>query len=408
MVRSAMGVATMLGLATLLSSAAMAQPVTIEVTAWKGNEVEPAGLPELLQRFEEQNPDITVDLSYISRLDTDIVLPPRLQGGNPPDVMMVDMPLVRVWGDAGLLADLGRGTWFDQVDPSLQEALITNDAVYISPLEIIGMGNFVNMGLLREVGIDEPPVTIDELVDACGRLSDAGINPMIFTGGFSAPLFVVANGLEAATVDAASYGSGETAFEDDAAFSGALDLVRRLAEANCFDPSVQAGLDPWSTGLAEFKAGNFAMMPQGAWNIADFLTAEDLDFVFAPIPSSSGTGVALDLFGIGWSISSQSEHPEAARAFVDFFTEDENLNVLLEAEAAYSPFVGGSSGTPALAAPYEAARSDGGIIMFPFALLHWPKPLEPEIWDSLTGFLLNIDRDNADVLERWDEVIEDQ
>lgn len=31
---------------------------------------------------------------------------------NPSDVMMTDMPLVKVWGEAGLLAPLDRGDWF--------------------------------------------------------------------------------------------------------------------------------------------------------------------------------------------------------------------------------------------------------------------------------------------------------
>lgn len=397
-----------LATAGLTATAAIAEPVTIEVASWKGNEAEPAGLPELIERFEAEHPDIKVKLNYISRSDVDVVLPPRLQGDSPPDVMMADMPLVKVWGDAGLLAELDRGDWFGRTSGDLQAAISNNGAVHIFPLEVIGMGNFVNVGLLKKAGLDRPPKTIDELVDACGRLSAAGINPMIFTGSFSAPLFVVANGLENSDAPAMKYGSGDQTFEDSAAFNRSLDLVRRLVDAKCFDPKVQAGLDPWSTALQEFKAGNFAMMPQGAWNIADFSNVDGLDFVFAPIPSEKGPGVALDLFGIGWVMSSKTRHPDEALAWIEFFNRDENLKIMLEAESAYSPFAGGSNGTPDVANPYNTARTEGGIIMYPIALLDWPKPLEAEIWDSLTGFLLNPSKDNADVLSRWDEIIEDQ
>ncbi len=149
------------------------------------------------------------------------------------------------------------------------------------------------------------------------------------------------------------------------------------------------------------------MVPQGAWNIASFSQDEALDYVFAPIPSESEPGIALDLFGIGWSIPEKAQNPDAAQTFVDFFTRDENLKVMLEAEAAYSPFQGGTSGVPGVAAPYDAARENGGTVMFPFALLQWPKPLESEIWDSMTGFLLDTSKDNEAVLERWDEAVED-
>jgi len=394
--------------ATLLLTTGLAQAATLEVTAWKGNEAEPAALPELIERFEAAHPDITIDFSYISRSDTDIVLPPRLQGGDAPDVMMADMPLVDIWSQAGLLAPLDKGDWYQRLDPAVRTAVSDGDEVYIMPLEVIGMGNFVNMGLLREAGIDQAPRTVEQLKAACTALSQAGVKPMIFAGGFSAPLFTIANGLEPDPGAAPELGTEQRTFEDDEAFDAALSLIPELAEAGCFDPEVQAGVDPWSTGLAEFKAGNFAMMPQGAWNIRDFSSVDGLDFVFAPIPSANDTGVALDLFGVGWVISSQSENADAARAFVDFFTEPDNLQALLEAESAYSPFTDGASGMAALAAPYDEARAAGASIQFPFGVLHWPKPLESEIFDSLTGYLLDLDQSPAEVLSRWDEIIEDQ
>ncbi len=389
-------------------AAPVAQAVTLEVTAWKGNDAEPAALPELIEQFEAANPDIEIKFSYISRTDTDIVLPPRVQGDNPPDVMMTDMPLVKVWGDAGLLAPIDKGEWFDRLSPALQNTIDAGDAVHIMPLEVIGMGNFVNMGLLKQAGIDSVPTTIDALKDACGKLEAAGIDAMVFNGGFSAPLYAIANGLERAPDQAAALGTGDALFEESDAFITTLDTFPELEEAGCFDASLQAGLDPWSTALSEFKAGNFAMMPQGAWNIKSFMENEDLDFVFAPIPSGKETGVALDLFGIGWSIAAKSDQPEAAKRFVEFFTVNDNLHQMLVSESAYSPFTDGESGVSDVAAPYNASRDNGGTIMFPFSVLEWPKPLEMEIFDSMTGYLLDLDKDPADVLSRWDEIVEDQ
>ncbi len=395
-------------LTATLCGTAYADKIVLDVTAWKGNEAEPAGLPELIEKFEAENPEIDVEFSYISRLDTDVVLPPRLQGNNAPDVMMTDMPLVKIWSEAGLLADLGKDSpWYGNIEPALQPSVTAGEAVYIMPLEVIGMGNFVNLSLLKQAGVEDIPTTLDGLKDACGKLADAGIKPLVFTGSFSAPLFVIANGIERADGQAAPYGSPDKTFAGDAAFGSVLDTVRELIDARCLDPKGQAGLDPWSTALTAFKSGDFAMMPQGAWNIADFSSVADLDFAFAPIPSGKDTGVALDLFGIGWSVSANSQHQEAARKFVSFFSEEENLQIMLDAESAYSPFVGGQSGTSDVTKPYDASRAEGGVIMYPFAVLDWPKPLEKEIWDSLTGFLLNTDRSNDEVLERWDEAVED-
>lgn len=390
-----------------MSTAAVAD-ITLEVTAWKGNDTEPAAMPELIERFEAANPDISIDFSYISRSDTDVVLPPRLQGGDAPDVMMADMPLVKVWSEAGLLAPLETEGWYERLTDQIRDAITLGDKVYVMPLEVIGMGNFVNMGLLKAAGVEQPPTTIDALIDACQKLSAAGTQPLLLTGGFPAALMAIANGLEADPSAAADLGSGKVAFEQSDAFTAALEHIKALERADCFDAKLVAGVDPWSTALSEFKAGNFAMLPQGAWNIQNFSSAPDLDFAFAPLPSSKDSGVALDLFGFGWVISAQTEQADAAKTFVEFFTDDNNLQELLKAESAYSPFKDGTSGVAALAQSYDTARANGGTIMFPFGVLSWPKALEGEIFDSMTGYLLDLDKDPADILSRWDEIIEDQ
>lgn len=392
----------------IASSSVSAEQIELSVTAWKGNEAEPAGLADIIKKFEAEHKDIKVDLSYIGRLDTDLVLPPRLQGNNPPDVMMVDMPLVKIWGQAGLLTDYGKDSeWYDRVTPGLKESITSDDRAFILPLEVIGMGMFSNTDLLKKAGIEKAPITLDELKSACKALDKKGINPMIFTGGYPSSLFVIETGLSQTTNKPEELGTGEKTFVEDKAFSGALDTVRELIDARCFDPKKQAGLDPWSTALNEFQGGKFAMMPQGAWNIAAFNKIEGLNYTFGPIPAANGTGIAADLFGVGWAIAAKSKKQDAARLFSEYFTKTENLQLLLDDESAYSPFTDGANGMHELAKPYDTARANGGIVNFPFALLQFPKPLEAEIWDSMTGFLLDPSKDNEDVLVRWDEAVED-
>lgn len=398
----------LMGSALAFTTAAFSQ-TTLDVVAWKGNEAEPAGLPELIAAFEAANPDIDVELTYVARKDVDKVIPPRLQSGNPPDVTMVDSSLVDLWGGAGFLTDLGTDSeWYGRMQPAVSDVLSSDDRILIFPLEVIGMGNYVNMDLLAKAGVDEVPLTLDELKDACQALAAEGIAPMIFAGGFPAMLFVGANGLDPNDNQAASYGSGERSFVGDENFNGSLDSVRELADAQCFDPKLQAGLDPWATAPQEFRAGNVAILPQGAWNIGNFSEVEGLNYQFAPMPSVfTDVGLALDLVGPGWAIPTEAANKEAARKWVDFFAVEENLNVFLAAEGAYSPFTGGLSTMPDLAATYTAARVQGSLILWPFSTLEFPKPLQSEWEDSITGFLLDIDEPNEETLQRWDYTIED-
>ena len=65
----------------VMMAPALAEPATIEVASWKGNEAEPAGMAQLIAKFEAENPGIKVNLVYVSRNDTDTVVSPRMPGG---------------------------------------------------------------------------------------------------------------------------------------------------------------------------------------------------------------------------------------------------------------------------------------------------------------------------------------
>lgn len=401
-------ISTVIFLTLCLAAAAQAQ-VVLEVVAWKGNDAEPAGLPELIKKFETENPDIDVELTYVARKDVDKVIPPRLQGGTPPDVTMVDSSLVDLWGGAGLLSDFGtESSWYKEMVPAVRDIMTKDGKIMVMPLEIIGMGNFVNMDLLAKAGIDKAPVTLDELKATCKALANKDISPMIFAGGFPAMLYVAANGLDPKGIAAGEYGSGKRKFVNDKNFNASLDGVRDLVEAGCFDPKLQAGLDPWATAPQEFRAGNVAILPQGAWNIGGFSAVEGLNYQFTPMPSAfTEHGLALDLIGPGWSIPKDARNTDAAVKWVNFFADRENLNVFLKAEGAYSPYTDGKSNMPELATPYTQARDKGSLILWPFSSLEFPKPLESEWENSITGFLLNLDAPNKKTLQRWDETIED-
>lgn len=382
-----------------------ARPTTLQVTGWKGNEAEPSGLPELIEEFERAHPTINVELEYISRIDSEIALARRMDEGNPPDVMMTDLPLAEPFANAGQLMDLGQDSeWYARISPNLQLALTDEKSdVHTMPVEMTGMGNFVNLDLLEQAGVPHPPRTVEELTEACRLLDDAGIKPLVFTGSFSAALFVVANGLETTESSAYDLGSGRASFADSASFNEGLNFVDELIAARCFDPGEQAALDPWRTALTAFKDGQVAMMPQGAWNIAAFNSVEDLRYTMTPIPSRNEPGVAIELFGFGWSIPVQTNHPKEAQAFVDWMALPQNIQVVLDVGGGFTPFDDGSTGSPITAASFNEARANGAAVSYPPTLLQWPKGLEGAIWDSLTAMLLDLDTTNNEVLSSWDE-----
>ncbi|OLP59690.1 hypothetical protein BJF93_07285 [Xaviernesmea oryzae] len=398
--------ALMAGVIAAIPAVSMAETTTLEIASWKGNAAEPAGLPALIETFEKANPSIKVKLTYASHNDFDTAIVPRLAGSNSPDVIMADIPLMNRLAKAGVIVPLDTAGWIGKVNPTLRAAITGKKDVYLFPLEVIGIGNFVNLDLLQKAGIAKPPQTIDELVSACKALSAAGIQPMLMAQGFPSAVFAMAQGLQANEAPAADYGSGKVSFAKSKAFNDAFATLHTLETAGCFKGREQAAVDPWSTGLQEFKAGHFAMMPQGAWNISAFSKVKGLNYVFTPLPAAKAPGVSFDLFGFGWALPKNAQHAQAAKTWIDFFKKEENLKVLLTEEAAGSPFAGQASGTPALAEAYEKGR-DGGLIWYPVGVGAWSGGLETAIFNSMAGFLNDTSASPKTVLSKWDEAAED-
>lgn len=399
--------AVLAGVLAAIPAMSMAETTTLEIAAWKGNAAEPAGLPALIEKFEKANPSIKVKLTNASHNDFDTAIVPRLAGSNSPDVIMADIPLMNRLAKAGVIVPLDTTGWLDKVNPTLRKAITGKNDVYLFPLEVIGIGNFVNVDLLKKAGIDKAPQTIDELAGACKALSAAGIQPMLMAQGFPAGVFTMAQGLEAKEAPAADYGSGKVSFAKSKAFNDAFAVMHRLETSGCFKGKEQAAVDPWSTGLQEFKAGHFAMMPQGAWNISAFSKVAGLNYVFTPLPAAKVPGVSFDLFGFGWALPKNAPHAEAAKAWIDFFKKEENLKILLTEEAAGSPFEGQASGTPALAKAYEDGRVNGGLVWYPIGVGAWSGALETAIFNSMAGFLNDTSASPNSILSRWDEIAQD-
>ncbi|MEE9388335.1 MAG: extracellular solute-binding protein [Paracoccaceae bacterium] len=387
---------------------AIAEPVTLEISAWKGTEAEPAGLPAIIELFEAAHPDIKVKFSYIGRPDMGLILPPRFQSGNAPDILMSDMNFVKTWAEGGFAADLGSdNAWNDRVLPGLKDVIVLDGANQFVPIEVVGIGLFVNEGLLAQAGIERAPKTIDELIATCAPLNAIGVQPLFLAADWPAGVFTSASALSETETPFSEFNSGDSLFADDPAANQALDTVRRLIAEGCVDVDKQAGMDTWSTALAGFTRGAFAMTVQGAWNIASFSQVEGLDYSFGPIPTNADTGIAVDVIAIGWTMNEHSKVKEAATQFIDFFLQPEIYLLFLKDEAAFSAYSDGLSGLPDLADNYAQARSEGAILNYPYQTLELPGSLEGEMGSAMNSLILDLSQSNTEILSRWDDAIEE-
>jgi raffinose/stachyose/melibiose transport system substrate-binding protein len=396
----------------LAASVGAQAKTTIEVTAWKGAGAEVANFPTIIDNFEKAYPDIKVDFKFISRGDTVTVIPSRLQAGDAPDVMMIDRDFLQVWGSEGQLMDLTDQPFVDRVQEGLQPLLALDGKVHYLMLELSGMGMYVNDDLMEKAGISTYPTSIDSMIDACDKLNNIGVTPMILpanNGGWSPHILVdswgLANGSELpdqGKID--KINDGRINFAEDADFVAALEALAALRDAKCYNAKISAGTDPWSVGLATFQSGRVAMLPQGLWNITPF-TKDGLpeNFSLKPFPSARGdNGVMMDYIGPGWAIPVAAKNVDAAKKFIDFWSLDENLKLFVEADTAISPLKNGTDGLPALAKGYVDTRASGNYVAFPLGT--WPPELTNLMANDIVSFMLDPKKDAVAVLKGWDEM----
>ncbi|RKU00065.1 hypothetical protein C7H84_26665 [Burkholderia sp. Nafp2/4-1b] len=402
------------GLLTAFAAAAQSAPVVLNVSAWKGGAAEPAAMPELIAKFEKENPDIKIKFDFVARNDTTTIMSSRLQGGAAPDVMMVDRPLIRQWAPAGQLMDLSNDPAVVQLSPDVKPLAQINGKYYMMPMEVVGIGMFANQDLLKKAGVDRVPTTVSELKASCGKLRAAGITPLLLPAkdGWAPAMFALSMGLAPSVkADAGFVGelaSGKRKFENNPNFKRAIGALKELADAKCYDPKLSVGIDPWGLGLTEFQAGRVAMMPQGAWSIQKITAnAPGLNFAFAPFPGlDGGKAAGIDLLGTAWAINAATKQPAAAKRWLQFWTKQENLGQFLKADAAFSPFVNDVSQTPKSEQLYADARKAGNTVAHPKGDLSAAFILEMQ--KSMAAYMLNINQDEDAVLARWDGALQKQ
>lgn len=395
-----------LALTAAVLGTASAQTV-LTVASWKGGGTELAAFPELIAKFEKENPGVKVQLQYAGRNDHVTAMNTKIQAGEGPDVIMVDSGLMRVWSGAGVLADLGKEAWVSTLRPDVRSIISVNTTTYMFPMELVGEGMFVNTALLKKAGVSKIPLTLSDYKAACTALKKVGATPMLLPakGGWTPGLWAMVLGVDEAQRSNKNFvmdiANKKTTFAATPAFSKALGSLSDLAAAECYDPKVNLGVDPWSTGLDEFRAGRVAFLPQGAWNIQSFKQNAKLNFQFAPFPALTGSqGTGTNFLGTSWAVNAQAKNPDLARKFVSFWAKPENLKPFLLAEGASSPLNGGTSGLPALARPFITAEKAGRVFISPEG--YWNGDLMQSFADSMSSFLLNVKQEPDATLRRWD------
>lgn len=305
-----------------------------KLTAWAWNINIPV-LEEAAEQFAEDNPGFELEIVEVGTPDVYQRITTGLQanGQGLPDIMLVEDDRVQGYlsnfQDAFL--DISEYGFLDDHNdkfPDFKTELLTVDGgVYGFPFDAGPAGVFYRTDLFEEAGIDAEQIeTWDDFIEAGQTLRDE--------------LDVAMTGIDIANDDGVYrmmlnqqgtfyFDENEEINLDSEESIKAMEVVQRLHQDGLNENLV--GWDAWLTGLAN---GSVATAPTGAW-LTGSLTEQAPDLagnwgVF-PLPAMEADGNrASNLGGSNYMISANTEQPELAYDFMEYFatTDDVQLTAM--------------------------------------------------------------------------------
>ncbi|MGA9287558.1 MAG: extracellular solute-binding protein [Anaerobacillus sp.] len=297
--------------------------VTLTIGSWRTEDK--ASYQKVIDKFNEENPDINVEFKPSKNTEYNTILNTALQSGEGPDIIHLRpyTPGIEL-ADAGYLEPLDDLEGLDQYSEDTLAASKGSDGKqYGVPLNISTTQMFYNKKIFKDLGLEEPK-TWDEFISLSKKIKEEGITP-ISLGTKEGWLLSLAHGI----IGPAHYGgnefvdkitAGETDFTSDE-FQSSIDAMDEL---KAFFPENYEGL-----GMEDirtmFFTGDAAMFPLGSWEIEVLREMNpDLDLGFFPMPSAVGKEPTITTWVDGsYAINASSDHKDAAKKFLQFMTTEE-------------------------------------------------------------------------------------
>lgn len=136
-------------------SEAATEPVTITYSNFISNGGNEENLERIVEAFEEENPDITVEVNTLAYADYFTALQTDLAGGTVADVFDIEYGNYDTYQANGVLAELDL-SGPEAFDPTLLETYQTDGTQYAVPTSFSNVVLFYNKALFDEAGVDHP------------------------------------------------------------------------------------------------------------------------------------------------------------------------------------------------------------------------------------------------------------
>jgi raffinose/stachyose/melibiose transport system substrate-binding protein len=324
---------------------AAAGDVTLTVWDQEVRGGQAAQIKRLNQAFQEQYPNVTIKRVARSFEDLNKTLKLAVSGPNAPDVVQANQgrPVMGTLVKGGLLEPLDPYAeafgWSDRYSE-----LLLDLNKFSSDGNTFGDGNLYGLSQVGEIvgvfynktKVSEPPTTLEAFEASLKEAKDEGDIPIQFGNLDAWPgihNYETVLGQTASKDQVRDFVfAREGATFDAPEFTEAAEKLQGWADAGYFTPDFNGtGYDPaWQ----RFAKGKGRYLIAGTWLVADLneQMGDDVGFMLLPGAEEGADPVALGGEGLPFAVTSKSENPDVAAAYIDFLTNSDAATVLAETD----------------------------------------------------------------------------
>ncbi|MBD8079401.1 ABC transporter substrate-binding protein [Cellulosimicrobium arenosum] len=311
-------------------------PVEIRFSWW-GSDDRHETTQQVIDLFEDKNPDITVvpDFTdwggYWDKLATTVA------GGDTPDVITQEERYLSDYASRGVLADLDEiGVETDAIDPSILDSGTTDGGLYGVATGVNAYAIVADPAIFEQAGVDMPDDTTwtwEDFVDIANEISantPDGVYGMQEFGGNEAGFTIYAR-----QHGQSLYGQDGGVGYDDELLTEWNQLTMDMIEGGGQpDPAKSVEIADGGPEQSLLGTGAGAM---GFWwsnQLPAISSAAGHELTLLRVPGESEfdrTGMYFKP-AMYYSVSKESAHPEAAAKFVNFLLNDPEAGALILAD----------------------------------------------------------------------------
>ena len=365
---------------------------------------------EIIARFEDENPDILVQLEAVAGRDYYTRLLTQIAAQDAPDVMQIGDDAVPMFVDKGSFLPLDAfidGDYPLDTDiylPGVLEPGQWEGQQWLLAKDFTPLGVYYNMKLFDEYGVEYPEDgwTWNDLLDKAQALTqdEDGDGKTDIWG-----IQLTANWTTGFEYWVAAAG-GRLISEDGTQFVGYMDSPETIDAVQFFADLYNlhqvapppADFSLWAGGNAEFDNGQAAMRIFGRWPQAGYKDNPNIDLGVVGVPT--GKVRANILFWGGFGIFSGTQHPEAAWRFLSYYVGEQGSQVWKD--WAIPPVASVAEEAGLTDDPIEGVWINELDHLAPRAYVftpYWGETADPALRKALETVLIDPEADVAEVMQ---------